>query len=734
MKLISPQLQAELNSQTARIDTGWLITRNDGKQFGFTSADFAVALTTGKPSVGVFTQTIFAGPTVYNFGNGATFIIGSVPYQMLTSISGAVPHSVLIGSDFAASITNLMNAINYDTATKTVTYSDGGGANPDVSASALGDVLTVTSLYNLGEISDAYVTQFFPASGYGAGSWGAATLQGGSVLYSPTSGFNPSAVVSKGNMSVDNMEAQVLTSDLITEEDLAGGVWDNAAVEVFWFCPYEPQWGIIPLRGGMLGEIVIKDGQWTTQLRSLLQQLQQPFGYFYTLQCGAQLGDARCKVKLAVPAWQPNTAYKLGLLSDAGVGMIVQPTIPNDFWYVAQYTTRGPSYVDGSASFGLGTNATPEAGLTAPGIVYNGGTSTIPVTGPGVTSQTNTGAAGSGAGTGATDTLTTAGNFVGSEEIIVGGITYTMKVTPAQANDIFIGVDLNTSLTNVAAAINNNALSTQAFPGTSYNPQITASVVTGTLVCTADPVLGAAGNTIPANYISFGGTAASWTGTAFSGGITGSVQGAAGTPCTGIWLQSLVSAQADAYDDVNPSANGNADGQIFLIGDTTYTFRLSPSKPYDIQLDNSSGHGVGSMLTALAATINHGTSGGYAYAGTPTNPQCTAVYNGGAYQASMTITASNPPYVGSEGSVVQTVYTPVPGFPVAGGFTFTTLTGGVGIDASAVQAPSQPGQGLSANDDLGPNDNTQIAVGAANQGLNEFTFFPTNVDIFGIVI
>jgi hypothetical protein len=158
-------------------------------------------------------------------------------------------------------------------------------------------------------------------------------------VYTPANGFNASAVVSKADASVDNMETQVLTSDTITELDLRGGVWANATVQVFWLNPDHPEYGIIPLRGGILGEVVVKNGQFTSQLRSLFQQMQQPFGYFYTLQCGAQLGDVRCKVKLAAPVWSPNTVYPLGLLSDAKWGAIVQPTANNDFWYVANYTT-----------------------------------------------------------------------------------------------------------------------------------------------------------------------------------------------------------------------------------------------------------------------------------------------------------------------------------------------------------------------------------------------------------
>jgi hypothetical protein len=180
--------------------------------------------------------------------------------------------------------------------------------------------------------------------------------------YTPTNGFAGSAIVSKADASVDNMECQVLDSPMITDSDLKGGKWGNAQVKVFWICPDHPEYGIVPLRGGTLGEIVIKSGQWTTQLRSLFQQMQQPFGYFFTLQCGAQLGDARCKVKLDAPTWQPNTDYRLGLLSDAGIGAVVKPTVDNGFWYVAQYTTTNEEPIRQPSKPGQGLSALDDAG------------------------------------------------------------------------------------------------------------------------------------------------------------------------------------------------------------------------------------------------------------------------------------------------------------------------------------------------------------------------------------
>ena len=44
MKNISPPLFAELQSTSARIDTGWLVVRTDGARFAFTSSDLGILL------------------------------------------------------------------------------------------------------------------------------------------------------------------------------------------------------------------------------------------------------------------------------------------------------------------------------------------------------------------------------------------------------------------------------------------------------------------------------------------------------------------------------------------------------------------------------------------------------------------------------------------------------------------------------------------------------------------
>jgi hypothetical protein len=79
------------------------------------------------------------------------------------------------------------------------------------------------------------------------------------VRYEPTNAFSGMAVSSKSNLSVDNTSATALISERITEWDLQAGLWDNAFVRMFWVNPSDPK-GVVPIRGGRLGEVKIRNG------------------------------------------------------------------------------------------------------------------------------------------------------------------------------------------------------------------------------------------------------------------------------------------------------------------------------------------------------------------------------------------------------------------------------------------------------------------------------------------
>lgn len=120
----------------------------------------------------------------------------------------------------------------------------------------------------------------------------------GGDTYEAASGFTASEMAEGLGLSVDNLEAEgALSSDSITELDLAQGLYDNAEVEI-----YRVDWtntdNRILIRKGNLGEVTTNDGTFMAEVRGLAHKLNQPQGRVYQNQCDAKLGDSRCGVDL----------------------------------------------------------------------------------------------------------------------------------------------------------------------------------------------------------------------------------------------------------------------------------------------------------------------------------------------------------------------------------------------------------------------------------------------------
>lgn len=163
------------------------------------------------------------------------------------------------------------------------------------------------------------------------------------LVYEPTNAFSGMAAVSRANLSVDNTSAVTLITEKFNRFDLQAGKFDNATVRMFWIDPDHPEWGIVPLRGGTLGEIKITDEQFEAELRSPMQRLQQPFGEVYSLDCGAKLGDHRCKVTTRATIWAPATRYVAKAGADGGIGSYVRPFIDNGYWYQCISAKNNPT-------------------------------------------------------------------------------------------------------------------------------------------------------------------------------------------------------------------------------------------------------------------------------------------------------------------------------------------------------------------------------------------------------
>lgn len=117
-------------------------------------------------------------------------------------------------------------------------------------------------------------------------------------------GFGASEAASKFGLAIGGSEiAGALESASLSEADLAAGRYDATEIASWLVDWSEPSLKVLTARG-TLGE-VRRDGQaFTAELRGLADALSQESGRLYTSRCNADLGDSRCCIDLADPAWR----------------------------------------------------------------------------------------------------------------------------------------------------------------------------------------------------------------------------------------------------------------------------------------------------------------------------------------------------------------------------------------------------------------------------------------------
>jgi uncharacterized phage protein (TIGR02218 family) len=130
------------------------------------------------------------------------------------------------------------------------------------------------------------------------------TLSFDGVEFLPQTGFSASAIESGADLSVPNLEAEgALSSDALDEAALAAGRFDAATVEI-WCVNWRDAAQRALLRKGALGEVKRGGLHFSAEIRGLAQALDQTVGRLYQRACDADLGDARCGVDLAGPAFR----------------------------------------------------------------------------------------------------------------------------------------------------------------------------------------------------------------------------------------------------------------------------------------------------------------------------------------------------------------------------------------------------------------------------------------------
>jgi uncharacterized phage protein (TIGR02218 family) len=132
----------------------------------------------------------------------------------------------------------------------------------------------------------------------------------GGVTYLADTGMTNTASSSKSDLSVDNQEVTAfLDSNTISEADIRAGLYDYATVEIIIVNWADLTMGDFKIRCGSVGEIKMRNGVFTAEIRGLTQRLTTVIGSLYGPLCRAELGSGtnsidmenhyKCKVDIS---------------------------------------------------------------------------------------------------------------------------------------------------------------------------------------------------------------------------------------------------------------------------------------------------------------------------------------------------------------------------------------------------------------------------------------------------
>lgn len=129
------------------------------------------------------------------------------------------------------------------------------------------------------------------------------TLGFDGTMFLPAHGLDGGEAPAKLGAQVETSEVLgVLHAEAISEDDILLGRYDGAQVQT-WRVNWADVKERLLLRTDTIGEIVREDGVFRAELRSAQQGLNATRGRVYQGLCDAMLGDARCGVAAADPAW-----------------------------------------------------------------------------------------------------------------------------------------------------------------------------------------------------------------------------------------------------------------------------------------------------------------------------------------------------------------------------------------------------------------------------------------------
>lgn len=112
----------------------------------------------------------------------------------------------------------------------------------------------------------------------------------GGNTYLAESGIARTAIESKADLSVDNLDIVGIFGGSLNRRELDAGFYDFASIDIFSVNWQDPDgFGTIPHRFGTVGEIQIKDGSYIAEMRGMMQLLDRRRGKIWSPDCRADL-------------------------------------------------------------------------------------------------------------------------------------------------------------------------------------------------------------------------------------------------------------------------------------------------------------------------------------------------------------------------------------------------------------------------------------------------------------
>lgn len=163
----------------------------------------------------------------------------------------------------------------------------------------------------------------------------------GPITYYASTGMTPTATETNSDLSTDNLEISAfLDSSAISEIDLEAGLYNYAQIYVYLVNYMDLTQGAMKIRSGTLGQVSVKNGLFTAEIRGLSFYFSTVLGTTFGPICRADLGDATCS---------PHGEVDLNALSQ--VGVVTSLTDNREFEGVASDASPIVPFNPGTANY-----------------------------------------------------------------------------------------------------------------------------------------------------------------------------------------------------------------------------------------------------------------------------------------------------------------------------------------------------------------------------------------------